>query len=63
MYQATFASDGKIRALDDVRHGGYANIIYCDGHVGKVNKTEAAAVPYSQYLFTKYSKLWGGINQ
>jgi prepilin-type processing-associated H-X9-DG protein/prepilin-type N-terminal cleavage/methylation domain-containing protein len=62
MYQVTFASDGGARALDDIRHGGYANIIYCDGHVGKVNKTEAAAVPYSQYLFAKYSRLWGGIH-
>jgi prepilin-type processing-associated H-X9-DG protein len=62
MYQAKFASEsGAARAFDDIRHGGAANVIFCDGHVAKVSGLEAKQVPYPTYLYAKYSKLWGGL--
>ena len=63
MYQYRFASiHGAHRAFEDVRHGGAANVIFCDGHVSKVSGAEAKAVPYSAHLWSKNSKLWGGID-
>jgi prepilin-type processing-associated H-X9-DG protein/prepilin-type N-terminal cleavage/methylation domain-containing protein len=60
MYQCTFASEGAGRAFEDVRHGGSANVIFCDGHVAKISKAFAKQ-PYPDYLFTKNNKFWAGI--
>ena len=53
----SFASDGSYRAFEDVRHGGYGNMIFCDGHVAKINKTQAKQA-YPNWLFLKYGPLW-----